>query len=87
VSEYDAVVQVISEHLEALDWEIKQLKNERRDILYDPDMGRDCQEYKDVVVELRHARAQRAALWGLIDGLEERVREILQADAMEHGTE
>ena len=82
MSEYDAVLQVINEHLEALSWEIEQLKDERRDILYDPDMGRDCQEYKDVVVELRHARAQRAALWGLIDGLEERVREILQADAM-----
>lgn len=87
MSEYDAVVQVINEHLESLSWEIEQLRDERRDILYDPDMGRDCQEYKDVVTELHYARAQRAALWGLIDGLEERVREILQADAMKAGTE
>ena len=82
MSEYDAVVQVINEHLESLSWEIEQLRDERRDILYDPDMGRDCQEYKDVVTELHYARASRAALWDLIDGLEERVREILQADAM-----
>lgn len=82
MSEYDAVVQVISEHMEALNWEIKQLKDERRDIRDDPDMGRDCPEYKAVMAELSHARAQRAALWDLIDGLEERVREILQADAM-----
>ena len=82
MSEYDAVVQVISEHMEALNWEIKQLKDERRDIRDDPDMGRDFQECKDVVAELHYARAQRAALWGLIDGLEERVCEILQADAM-----
>lgn len=87
MSEYDAVVQVISEHMEALDWEIKQLKDERRDIRDDPDMGRDCPEYKEVMAELSHARAQRAALWDLIDGLQERVCEILQADAMEHGTE
>ena len=87
MSEYDAVLQVINEHLEALSWEIEQLKDERRDILYDPDMGRDCQEYKDVVVELHHARAQRAALWGLIDGLEERVCEILQADTVNAETE
>lgn len=82
MSEYDAVVQVISEHMEALNWEINQLKDERRDIRDDPDMGRDCDEYREVMAELNHARAQRAALWDLIDGLEERVREILQADAM-----
>jgi len=82
MSEYDAVVQVISEHMEALNREIEKLRDKRRDIRDDPDMGRDCQEYKDVVTELHYARASRAALWDLIDGLEERVREILQADAM-----
>ena len=82
MSEYDAVVQVIAEHIEALDWEIKQLKDERRDIRDDPEMGRDCPEYREVMHELSGARQQRAALHHLCDGLEERVREILQEDAM-----
>lgn len=82
MTEYDAVVMVIAEHVNALDREIKQLRDERREIRDDPDMGRDCEEYRDVVAELHNARQQEAALWNLMDGLEERVRELLQADAM-----
>lgn len=82
MTEYEAVVKVIAEHVEKLDWEIRQLRDERRNIRDDPEMGTECLEYQDVIADLRHARAQRAALWDLCDGLEERVRELLQADAM-----
>lgn len=82
MTEYDAVLRVIEERIEMFDWEIKQLKDERRDIRDDPEMGYDCSDYKEVVTELRYARAQRAALWDLCDGLEDRVRDLLQADAM-----
>lgn len=82
MTEYEAVVRVIAEHIEALEWERKQLKDERRDIRDDPEMGRDCDEYRDVMSELHDVRQQLAALYDLTDGLEERVRELLQADAM-----
>ena len=82
MTEYEAVCIVIAEHMEALEWAINQLKDERRDIRDDPDMGRNCPEYREVVAELHSLRHQRIALEGLCDGLEERVRELLQADAM-----
>lgn len=82
MTEYEAVVCVIAEHIERSSWEISQLKDERRDIRDDPDMGIGCPEYQAVMKELVQARAQRAALWSLADRLEERVRELLQADAM-----
>lgn len=82
MTEYEAVVRVIAGHIEALEWERDQLRDERRDIRDDPEMGRDCDEYKDVMSELHDVRQQLAALYHLCDDLEERVRELLQADAM-----
>lgn len=82
MTEYEAVVRVIAEHIEALKWEKKQLLDERRDIRDDPDMGRGCDEYKEVVKELHDVRQQLGALMHLCDGLEDRVRDLLQADAM-----
>ena len=82
MTEYEAVCIVIAEHIEALEWEKKQLLDERRDIRDDPDMGRECDEYKEVVKELHYVRHQLAALEGLCEGLEDRVRELLQADAI-----
>ena len=82
MTEYEACVYVIAQHIENLDWHIKQLKDERRDIRDDPDMGRECNEYRDVVKELHDLRQQRLALYNLCEGLEEWVRDLLQADAM-----
>lgn len=82
LTEYDAVVVVLNEHIEALKWEIRELKDERRDIISDPEMGRECREYSDVVKELHIARQQLASLEHFKDCLEERVRDLLQMDAM-----
>lgn len=82
MTEYEACVAVIKEHVAGLEWERKQLIDERRDIRDDPEMGRDCDEYRDVVKELHDVRQQLAAIYDLWDGFEHRVRELLQEDAM-----
>lgn len=82
MTEYEAVTYVIAQHIESLEWEKRQLMDERRDIRDDPEMGRDCDEYKEVVKELHDVRQQLAALHHLCDGLEDWVRDLLQADAM-----
>lgn len=82
MTEYDAVMIVLNDHIEARKWQIKELRDERRDIADDPEMGRGCPEYNDVIKELHAACQQRAALEHLKDCLEERVPDLLQMDAM-----
>lgn len=85
MTEYEACVMVIAEHIEKLEQERKQLLDERRDLR--DELGTmaaclECGEFVDLVAELHDVRQQLAALHHLVDNFEERVRELLQVDAM-----
>lgn len=77
ITEYEAVKHVLETKLEALKWERDQLREERSDIKHDPDMGPECDEYKQVEMELKKARIRYWTLKNILDELDDDVCDVL----------
>lgn len=74
MTDYDAAKAVIKQQMEAYDWKCDQLLDELRDIRTDPEMGRECKEYKAVRRELSANRNRYWALYDLLETLDDDVR-------------
>ncbi len=81
-NDYDLAKQVLKEYLDGLKWRRRQLNDELRDMRNDPEMGRDCPEYKDARNERRYFLAQEDLMERILRDLDDDVCNLKQEMAM-----
>jgi len=78
MTEYEACKHILETKLEAIKWKRDQLKDERRDMRDDPEVGPGSKEYEQVRMELRAERIRYWLLYDILETLDSDVLDVLQ---------